>query len=167
MIESQNIKTVPLIGPVTIATNADTTARFEWGIFNAARVEIRLNPATATNSSHKALVCKLEEADDTTTSVSAITIVNQSTSVAGFSGTTNSVAVSTSGEFVLPVHNDTAEAQVINLHIYKNAGRKRYVRLSLRGPTNFNTVFAQAVLSRPEVGIDSASDAGEDARVVG
>ncbi len=167
MLSLQNIKTVPLVGPVTVATNADTTARFEWGVHSEACVQVRLSPATATNASVKALVCKLEEADDTTTNVSAITIVNQSTSVAGFSGTTNSVAVSTSGEFVLPVHNDTSEAQVINLYLGKNAGRKRYVRLSLRGATNFNTVFAQALLARPQSAPDSASDAGEDVRVVG
>ena len=167
MLNLQNTKTIPLIGPVTIATNADTTARFEWGIYNEASVQIRLNPATATNASVKALVCKLEEADDTTTSVSAITLVNQSTSVAGFSGTTNSVAVSTSGEFVLPVHNDTSEAQVINLYVKRDGGRKRYIRLSLRGATSFNTVFAQAVLSRPEQAPDSASEGGEDVRIVG
>lgn len=167
MFSLQKVKTVPLVGPVTIATNSDTTARFEWGVYSEACVQIRLNPATATNASVKALVCKLEEADDTTTSVSAITIVNQSTSVAGFSGTTNSVAVSTSGEFVLPVHNDTSEAQVINLYLGKNAGRKRYVRLSLRGATSFNNVFAQALLARPEVDPDSASEAGEDVRIVG
>lgn len=167
MLSLQQVKTVPLVGPVTIATNADTTARFEWGVYSEACVQIRLNPSTGTSSTVKALVCKLEEADDTTTNVSAITIVNQSTSVAGFSGTTNSVAVATSGEFVLPAHTDTSEAQVINLYLGKNAGRKKYVRLSLRGATNLNTVFAQVLLARPEVAPDSASDAGEDVRVVG
>ena len=46
-------------------------------------------------------------------------------------------------------------------------GRKRYVRLSLRGATSFNTVFAQALVARGEANPDTASEAGEDVRVVG
>lgn len=167
MFGLQNTKTIPLIGPVTVATNADTTNLFDWGIFNEACIRIRLNPTSATNSSGKATVCKLEESDSTSGPFVSMAVVNQSTTVAGYSGTTNTVAVSTSNEFVLPVHNDTSEAQVINLHVARGGARKRYVKLSLRAPTSFNTVYAEAILARGEAAPDTATERGDDATVLG
>jgi hypothetical protein len=154
MIAAQNDKVIALAGPVTIATNAATTAVVDVRGFGYAVFDIALPPATATNSSAKFGVLTLTEGD-TTSSYAAAT---------GFTGTTNSTAAA--GEFVLPVQNNTSVAAVHRLYVdLKN--RKRYLKLSVQAPASHTTIYAQCRLSRAATAPDTDTERGNTLTVIG
>jgi hypothetical protein len=160
VIHVNNLVHETLINPATAATNATAaslaldTAAYGGGA-NYAKITIAHSAATATNSSAKWAVLKLQ-AGNTTSSYS---------DVAGFIGTTNATA--DVGEFVLPVHNDTAKAATIEFCVDLRAVNKRYLRLVYTPPAGHNTVYGCAQLDRLNQTPSSAAEANVNARVIG
>lgn len=154
MIHAQNSKEVVLLSPATNATNADATNYFDRKGFNYAEVEVAVPPATATNSSAKLQVLALSEGD-TTSSFSAIS---------GFTGTTNSTAAT--GEFVIPVWNNTSVGTIHKLMVDCRA-RKRYIKLSARPAASHTTLYAKVRLSRAETMPDTDTERGVAISVIG
>lgn len=154
MIHAQNDKVVPLAGPVTVSTSAATTASIDTRGFAYAVFDVAMAPATATNSSAKFAVLTLTEGD-TTSSYAAAT---------GFTGTTNSTAAT--GEFVLPVQNNTSVAAVHRLYVDLKS-RKRYLKLSVTAPASHTTIYAQCRLSRAATAPDTDTERGNTLTVIG
>lgn len=156
MIAAQNVKDAVMFSTATIATNA-TTASTEVDTLGFSYLTVRafLPKASATDSSAKWTVLKLQEGD-TTSSYSDVT---------GFTGTTNTTAAA--GEFVLPVHNNTSVSQCVRMHIKLGGSRKRYLRLVAQAPASHGTVGAFGSLSAPDTFAVSATNANVGAIVIG
>lgn len=155
MIEAQNSKVVVVLGPVTAATNADSTNYFDALGFDYAVVDVAVPPATATNSSAKLQVLAFTEGD-TTSSFAAWT--------GTFTGTTNSTAAAT--EFVLPVHNNTSIGGIHRFYIDLRA-RKRYIKIADRPAASHTIVYASVSLSRGEIAPDTDTERGVLVSVTG
>jgi len=144
----------------TVATNATTSAMVDRLGFNYAVVNVVMRPATATDSSAKWTVLKLQHSDTTA--------VSSASDISGFIGTTNSTAVSsgTATEFVIPTNNNTVAmggtsaggGQTTTMCVdLRNL--KRYLFLNIQGAASHQTVFAIANLFRAEQLPDSAAEA--------
>jgi hypothetical protein len=149
--KAQNSKTVVLLNQ-TIATNATTSAMVDRLGFDYGVIDIVMPPATATNSSAKWTVLKLQESDTTA--------VSDATNISGFIGTTNSTAATTAtaAEFVIPANNTTTAGggtaasgggQITQLDIDLR-GRKRYLFLIAQANASHQTAVATAKLYRGE-----------------
>jgi len=136
----------------TVATNATNSSMVDRLGFDYALINIVMPPATATNSSAKWTVLKLQESDTTA--------VSDATNISGLIGTTNSTAATgTAAEFVIPANNTTTAGggtastggggQLIQLHDTRPT-HKRYLFLISQAPASHQTAFAMATLFRAE-----------------
>lgn len=147
MIHSQNTKTVVLVKPQSVATNATATGSVDCKGFSQAKVTVVLDSAAAVSSNPAVL--KLAEGDTT----------SSYTDIGVFTGD------DTTDGFTIP-NADTESPQVIRMNVDLRK-RKRYLRLSLTSAGAAQLSAATIDLSRAEDGIDSATDAGAAAVVTG
>jgi len=154
MIPEQNSKVVVLLGPVTAATNADSTNYFDTLGYDYAVIDVAVPAATATNSSAKLQVLSLTEGD-TTSSFAAF---------GTFTGTTNTTAAAT--EFVIPVWNNTSLGGVHRFYIDLRA-RKRYIKIADRPAASHTIIYSTVSLSRAETAPDTDTERGVMVSVTG
>lgn len=153
-------KIVNLLSQQTIATDATTSAMIDRLGFDYAEIEVKMRPATATNSSAKWTVLKLMEADTTS--------VSNAANISGLIGTTNSTAAGgTAAEFVIPAANSTVVAggtaqngggQTILLRLGLT-GRKRYLFPIIQANASHQTATVIARLYRGSTFPTSTTDA--------
>lgn len=149
MFNEQSCKQQILLN-ATVSTSATNSSMVDRLGFDYAMINIAMPPATATNSSAKWAVLKLQESDTTN--------VSDATNISGLIGTTNSTAaVGTASEFVIPANNSTATGggtsagggQSIQLHDSRPV-HKRYLFLISQAAASHQTAFAIASLFRPK-----------------
>lgn len=134
MIGLQNVKIIP-VACKTLGSSTNGTFRVDTLGFNYCMLTFNTPVAAATNSSAQIAVLDINESDAADTNTVA---------VSGLAGTVGTAA---SSQFVIPVHNDTANPACVPLFINLN-GRKRYLQISFT-PGASNTSFAiNAILSR-------------------
>lgn len=164
MFHPQATKTVVLLN-ATVSTSATNSSMVDRLGFDYAMISLVMPPATATNSSAKWTVLKLQESDTTA--------VSDATNIAGLIGTTNSTAATgTAAEFIIPANNSTATGggtasaggggQVIQLHDSRPV-HKRYLFLISQANASHQTAFAMATLFRGKQG--PATDANRNVAV--
>jgi hypothetical protein len=153
----------------TIATDATASAMVDRLGYDYAIVNVTMRPATATNSSAKWTVLKLQHSDTTTAS--------EATNISGFIGTTNSTAATTvsAAEFVIPANNTTTAhgttaaaggGQVISL-CKDLRGCKRYLFVNIQANASHQTANVSALLFKGEDMPVSTTDRNVAAVVVG
>lgn len=148
MINLQSIAQYQLLNPGTISTSATSASNIiDRRSYNYANLVVAHQPATATNSSAQWASLKLQHSDST----AATSFVD----VTGFTGTTNTTAAA--GQFVLPVHNDTANTSRITFRIDLRPLR-RYLRTVQQAGASHNTVCGEAVLGVAEIAPTSAAN---------
>ncbi len=157
MKSAQDIKTVVLLSPATIATNSTTSARVDTAGFKYVKIQC-IHP-TGSNASTSAQwgVCKLTEAD--------VTSVSSGSAIVAFTGTTNTVTDATNG-YVITSYNNSSTARITEFNV-DCRGRKRYLFLTIQAPASVSTVCAIAHLSAAEQMPNTASLAGVVERVIG
>jgi hypothetical protein len=153
----------------TIATDATASAMVDRLGFDYAVVNVTMRPATATNSSAKWTVLKLQHSDTTA--------VSDATNISGFIGTTNSTAATTvsAAEFVIPANNVTVAhggtaatggGQTITL-AKDLRGLKRYLFLNVQANASHQTATVSALLFKGEDFPTSTTERNVAAVVVG
>jgi len=136
----------------TIATNATSMTYVDRIGFDFVTIDVIHNVASATNASAKWTALKLQHSNDAT-NVSGIT---------GASGTTNATAAA--GEFVLPVHNDTAVPAVIRFHVdARDYGR--YLHIEKQAAASYHSTANVANLFRAKEMPNTTTEAGVTAHV--
>jgi hypothetical protein len=152
----------------TIATDATASAMVDRLGYDYAVINVTMRPATATNSSAKWTVLKLQHSDTTTAS--------EATNISGFIGTTNSTAATTvsAAEFVIPANNTTTAfgttavggGQTITL-AKDLRGLKRYLFLNVQANASHQTANVSALLFKGEDFPTSTTERNVAAVVVG
>jgi hypothetical protein len=153
----------------TIATDATSSGMVDTLGYNYAIVNVTMRPATATNSSAKWTVLKLQHSDTTTAS--------EATNISGFIGTTNSTAATTvsAAEFVIPANNVTVASggtaatgggQTISF-CKDLRGGKRYLFVNLQANASHQTANVSAILYKGEKLPVSTTERNVAAVVVG
>lgn len=138
----------------TVSTSATNSSMVDRLGFDYAMINVLMPPATATNSSAKWTVLKLQESDTTA--------VSDATNISGLIGTTNATAATgTAAEFVIPANNTTTAGggtastggggQLIQLHDSRPT-HKRYLFLISQAPASHQTAVAVATLFRGKQG---------------
>jgi hypothetical protein len=135
----------------TIATDATSSALVDRLGYDYGIINVTMRPATATNSSAKWTVLKLQHSDTTT--------VGDAVNISGFIGTTNSTAATTvsAAEFVIPANNTTTAGggtsagggQTISL-CKDLRGLKRYLFLNIQANASHQTANVSALLYKGE-----------------
>lgn len=145
-------KVLPILAAQTAATNATASARCDLGTLQPGQVVVQVyhTPATATNSSAKFGALDVRIGNTTTYS--------EATAVSGLSGTTNSTAGST--QFVIPVHNNTSDAQCIRLSVNRPGDRGRYLFITFQAAASHQTIWAEAQAFNLAQAPNSASEMG-------
>ena len=140
----------------TVATNATQTVRIDLSTFDAATVDVIHQAATATNASARFAACELRFGD-TTTYASA-------SSAARFVGATQT---NTSGNFVMPVHNDTSNPYVVRFNVDRArlGGGARYLFVAATPVASHTLITVRADLSKGDVGADADSTSSRNVRV--
>ena len=138
MIFAQPTRTIPLLLPGTLATNATATAIIDTLGYDYLTVEVVQGASVATNSSARWASLFLSEGD-TTTAASSVNIP-------AFIGTTNTSA--TSGFVIQPNNNNTTG--IVQKLFVSLLGRRRYVFLNAQPHQTNSAVYAKAELSRAE-----------------
>jgi hypothetical protein len=148
MISKQDEKVIVLQGPGTVSTSATASVKIDTLGFDYACIDNVFPVATATNSSAKWLALSLSESD--------ATVFSNATSIAAFSGTTNS---SSSTGFVIAAQNDTTNPQVTRMLVDCRA-RKRYLFVTYEGGASHSTTVITASLQRSEIAPTADSQRG-------
>jgi len=155
MNNAQNIRTLVVQGPASVATNATSAVTADTLGYDYAMVDVVHSPATATNSSAKWTALQLEHG--TTTDAT------NHTTISGAVGTTNSTTAAT--QFVLPVHNDTSVGGIVRFFV-NLAGKERYLRIEKHATDSHDTTCDTVHLFRGDAVPDTASLRGVNGFVI-
>lgn len=155
MVEGQNTKVIRFKLPATVASDATSSTYFDRRGYNMAKVLVCCDEAPATNTSQK--YTSLVVMHSPTTHISNATALSNGT------GTTNTTASAT--QFVLPAHNDTANAQILQFNINCQM-LERYIHVKLQASSSGIIIDNTAVLFRAEQAPDTATEAGTAAFVI-
>lgn len=155
MIASQNNRTVVLLGPGTLPTNATATARVDTLGYDYATVTVLQGPATATNSSARWASLFFSHGDSTSSTAA--------TNIASLVGSTTTAA--TSG-FVIAANNNTSTgiAQRFGIDL---RGKGRYLFFSGQPHATNNNVAVVCELSRAEVSPSTDAQRGVGVSALG
>ena len=145
MIHAQNTKGKVLMA-LTDGAAVTTTGYVDTRGWDYLTVDVGLDSAAATSNIMRA--CFLSHSD--TTSFGA------TDKIVAFTGAT---ATSTSAGFTFPTAADTANQTLIRMFMDLKA-RKRYVELSVTGPTADLIVYGHATLSRGKESPNTVTEAG-------
>lgn len=155
MIYSQHVKTVVLVPPGTLATNATATARVDTLGYDYATFTVIQGNAAGTNVSAKWASLSLS-AGDTTNATSSTTLTD-------FVGSTNTAV--TSG-FVIQPNNNTSGGLVHEFQV-DCRGKPRYLFFNGQPHATNNTVAVLCKLSRAEQAPVTDAQRGVALTVVG
>jgi len=156
-VQAQRTKVVVFKQPATIASNATSQASVDTLGYDYAIVDVMQDPTAATNTSAKFTSMVLTHG--TTTDASNHTAVTGK-----YTGTTNTTA--TTSQFVLPQHNDDAEASIVRLGVACHT-LERYLRIQAQHPNTVNLTWSHCELSRGDGMADTNAKRGVDSSSYG
>jgi len=155
MIAAQLFKSQSLVGPTTaLVTSTTVSARVDTLGSHGVCIRLIHPAAAATNSGVKWAAISIGVADTTT----------YSTANRILSGNT-ATAVTSSTEFVISAHNDTANASVTEIFINRPAGRYVFLDFTPVASTVYQNIYCEARLFNLDQEPSSASEAGAATRV--
>ncbi len=148
MIHSFAQKSVVVIKPASVATNATSTGNIDRLGYDYAAIDIVLDSQSSTTS--KPAVLKLSESDDT--------VATNFADITAFTGGTST------GNFTIP--NASAAANIVRMNVDCRA-RKRYLKVSLTPGDAAQIACVTANLSRGKDAPLTATEHGVSALVTG
>ena len=160
MIYSQYAKEVVLEGPGTVASGATTSARLDTLGYKYAEI-IAVGPiasSTTSTTNHRFSVLYLSQGDSTA--------ISSATSIAAFTGTTNTVTAATAQFLIVP----NAVSTLGNIHkmgvdLRKNQGR--YLFVTYQGNSSHSTCCITAKLYRGDQSPNTDTERGVAASAFG